>query len=171
MDRILLWAVQLQHQWRSISTELYPDRHRGWPPYHSQRSGGCGVVTEERGVSWSQQHPSRAGPSRWKGYNHHSHNNLQQDLADRRMANPMDPVLSHYTSHERQPAAVPELSNDQPHRPSKQSHAEYHTIQVEAASGEDQCWKTGRLKSRKSITEQIFSLRIFVRNISSTSKT
>ena len=29
MDRILLCAVQLQGQWRSITTELSPDRHRG----------------------------------------------------------------------------------------------------------------------------------------------
>ena len=28
----------------------------------------------------------------------HSHDNLQQDLADWRMANPVDPVLSHHTS-------------------------------------------------------------------------
>ena len=27
MDRILHWAVQSQDKWRSISTELYPDRH------------------------------------------------------------------------------------------------------------------------------------------------
>ena len=27
-----------------------------------------------------------------------THDNLQQDLADRRMANPMDSVLGHYTS-------------------------------------------------------------------------
>ena len=53
--------------------------------------------------------------------------NLQQDLADRRMANPMDPVLSHHTSQERQPAAVPELPNDQPHQLSEQSHPEDHT--------------------------------------------
>ena len=36
----------------------------------------------------------------------------QQDLADRRMANLMDPVLSHHTSQERQPAAVQELPSD-----------------------------------------------------------
>ena len=47
----------------------------------------------------------------------------------------MDPVLSHHTSQERQPAAVPEQLNDQPHQPSKQSHAEDHTEQIEAASG------------------------------------
>ena len=29
MDRILLWAVQSQGQWRPISTELSLDRHRG----------------------------------------------------------------------------------------------------------------------------------------------
>ncbi len=28
MDRIMLWAVQPQGQWRYISTELYLDRHR-----------------------------------------------------------------------------------------------------------------------------------------------
>ena len=59
--------------------------------------------------------------------------NPQQDLADRRMANPMDPVLSHHTSQERQPAAVSELPNDQPHQSPKQSHAEDYTEQIEAA--------------------------------------
>ena len=49
-----------------------------------------------------------------------------KDLAGRRMANPVDPVLSHHTSQERQPAAVPELLNDWPHQPSMQSHAEDH---------------------------------------------
>ena len=48
---------------------------------------------------------------------------LQQDLADRRMANLMDPVLSHHKAQERQPAAVPELPNSQPHQTPKQSHA------------------------------------------------
>ena len=95
MDRILFWVVQLQGQWRSISTEMFPDRHRGWPPHPSQRSGCCSTIIEEREVSWSRQHPNRTGPSRWRGCNHRSHNNLQQYLADRRMANPMDPVLGH----------------------------------------------------------------------------
>ena len=34
-------------------------------------------------------------------------------------------------------AAVPELPNDQPQQPSKQSHADDHTEQTEAASGKD----------------------------------
>ena len=36
-------------------------------------------------------------------------------FADRRMANPVVPVHGHKTSQERQPTAVPELPNDQPH--------------------------------------------------------
>ena len=55
------------------------------------------------------------------------------------MADPVDPVFGHHTPQESQPAAVPELSNDQPHQPHKQSHAEDHTEQVEATSGEDHC--------------------------------
>ena len=46
----------------------------------------------------------------------------------------MDPVLSHHTSQERQPAAVPELSNDQLHQSPKQSHAEDHTEQTDATA-------------------------------------
>ena len=80
---------------------------------------------------------NRTGPTRWIGCNHRSHDNLQQDLADRRMAKPRDPVLTHHTSQERQPAAVPELPNDHPHQSLKQSHTEDHTEQTEATSGED----------------------------------
>ena len=52
-----------------------------------------------------------------------------KDLADRKIAKPVDPVLSHYTSQERQPAAVPRLLNNQPHQSPKHSHAEEHTEQ------------------------------------------
>ena len=97
-DRILLWAVQSQGQWRSISAELSPDRQRGRPTHPSQRSGGCSTITEEKEVWWSWQHPSRTGLSRWRGCSHRSRGNLQQDLADRRMANLVDQVLSHHTS-------------------------------------------------------------------------
>ena len=83
------------------------------------------------------QHPSRTGLSRWRGFIHHSHDNLQQDLANRRMANPVDPVLSHHTSQERQPSAVPELLNNPPNQSPKQSHAEDLTEQIAATNGED----------------------------------
>ena len=147
MDRILLWAVQLQGRWRSISTELSPDRHRGWPPHPSQKNGGCSTIIDEGEVSWSRQHSSRTGLSRWRGCNHRSHNNLQQDLADRRMANPMDPVLNYYTSKERQPAVVPELPNNKPRQSPKQSYAEDNTEQIEATNREDHRWKTGKFQS------------------------
>ena len=75
--------------------------------------------------------------------------NLQQDLADRGMANPLDAVLGHHISQERQPAAVPELPNNKPHQSPKQRHAEDHTEQIEAASGEDHRRRTGRLQNRK----------------------
>ena len=73
MDKIVLWGVQSQDQWRSISTELSPDRHRGRRSHPSQRSGSCSTITEEREVNWSRQHPGRTGPSRWRGCNHRSH--------------------------------------------------------------------------------------------------
>ena len=85
----------------------------------------------------ARQHSSRTGPNRWRGCNHRSHDNLQQELADRKMANPVDPVLSNHTSQERQSAAAPGLPNDQPHQPPKQRHAEDHTEQIEATSGDD----------------------------------
>ena len=57
------------------------------------------------------------------------------------MANPMDSVLSHHTSQEwqlaAQPAAVPELPNNQLHQSLKQNIAEDHTEQIQATSGED----------------------------------
>ena len=65
------------------------------------------------------------------------------------MANPMDPVLSHHTSQERQPAAVPELLNSRPHQSPRKNHAEDHTEQIEATRREDHSWRTGRLQSRK----------------------
>ena len=59
------------------------------------------------------------------------------NLADQRMANTLDLVLSYHTSQERQPAAVPKLPHNQLHQSPKQSHAEDHTEQTEATSGED----------------------------------
>ena len=148
-DIILLWAVQSQSQWRSISTELSPERHSGQPPHSSQRSGGCSTTAEEREERRSWQHPSRRGPNRLRRSNYFCHDNLRQDLADRRKANPKNPVLCHHTSRERRPAIVLELPSDQLHQPSKRSHAEDHTEQIEATSEKDHCWGKGRLQSRK----------------------
>ena len=76
------------------------------------------------------------------------------------MANPVEPVLSHHTSQERQPAAVPELPNDQPYQSPKQSHAEDHTGQIEGTSGEDHLEEQAGFRAGRSTTKQIFNLRI-----------
>ena len=150
---------QILNRWTKYCSELYnhnasrdpsvlnrPQTHtEDGHPILCKKSRGCSTISEERKVSWSQQHPSRTGPSRWRGCNHHTHDNLQQD----KMANPVDPVLSHHTSQQRQPAAVPELLNSKPHQSPKQSHAEDHTEQIEATSGDDHRRRTGRLQSRK----------------------
>ena len=71
------------------------------------------------------------------------HQNLEKGEQHWRMANTVDPVLSHHTSQERWPAAVSDLPNNQPrHQSPKQSHAEDHTEQTEAISGEDHRWRT-----------------------------
>ena len=67
------------------------------------------------------------------------------------MANPVDPVLGHHASKDRQPTAVQELLNDQVHQPSKQSHAEQTEIVAEEQAG---------VRVGRSTTEQIFNLRI-----------
>ena len=79
---------------------------------------------------------------------------------DRRMANPMNPVLSHRTSHERQPAAVQELPNNKPiSHPSKvmlKIILNRLKPQAEKSIAEEQAgFRAGR-----STTEQIFNLRI-----------
>ena len=157
---------------RQFSTELSPGRHRRWPPNPSQRSGVCSTIIEKKKVSCSRQHPSRAGPSRWRRCNHRSHDNLPQDLADRRMANPVDPVLNHHTSQERQPAAMPELPNNKPHQSPKQSHAEDDTEQIEASSGIRSSLKNRRTSEQEGAPQSKYSnYESSVRNISSTSKT
>ena len=80
--------------------------------------------------------------------------------SDWRMTNTVDPVLSHHTSQERQPAAVPELPTD-----SLISHPSKVMLkiilnrlkpQAEKIIAEEQAgFRAGR-----STTEQIFNLRI-----------
>ena len=72
------------------------------------------------------------------------------------MANPLDPVLGHHTSKERQPAAVPELLKNQPHQPPKQSNADDHAEEIEAARAEEQ---TG-FSAERSTTEIIGTKRV-----------
>ena len=137
MDRILLWAVQ---SWSQLSS----DRQRGRPTHPSQRSAGCSTITEERETQLESDNiPAELVQAGEEDVI------TQQDLADRRMANPVDPVLSHHTSQERQTAAAPELTNDQSHQPPKRSHAVDNTEQIEATCVQANRWRTGRFQSRK----------------------
>ena len=81
-------------------------------------------------------------------------------LADRRMANPMDPVLSHHTSQERQPAACQNYRTisliSHPSKVMLKIILNRLKPQAEKIKAEEQAgFRTGR-----STTEQIFSLRI-----------
>ena len=95
---------------------------------------------------------------RWTGCNHRSHDNLQQDLADRRMASPVDPVLNNHTSQERQPAAVPGL-------PDLISHPSKVMLKIILNRLKPQAEKViaeepAGFRASRSTTEQIFNLRI-----------
>ena len=119
---------QIPNRWTEYCSELYNHKANGDPSVlncthtHTEddhpilrREVEAAVQSLRKGKSAGVDNiPAELCPSRWRGCNHCSHDNLQQDLADRSMANPMDPVLSHHTSQERQPAAVPELPNNQP---------------------------------------------------------
>ena len=132
---------QILNRWTEYCSELYNHKANGDPSVLNctqtdteddhpilRREMEAEVQSLKKGKSAGVDNlPAELCPSRWRGCNHRSHDNLQQDLADRRMANPMDPVLSHHNSQERQPAAVPELPNHKPHQSPKQSHAEGHT--------------------------------------------
>ena len=72
----------------------------------------------------------------------------------------MDPVLSHHTSQERQPAAMPELPNNKPHQSPKQSHFEDHTEQIEATSEKIIAEEQAGFRAGRNTTEQIFNVRI-----------
>ena len=76
------------------------------------------------------------------------------------MANPMDLVLSHHTSQESNLQQCQNYRNDQPNQSPKRSHAEDHTEQIEATSGEIITEEQAGFRAGRSTTEQIFILRI-----------
>ena len=73
-------------------------------------------------------------------------------------ANPVDPVLCHHTSQERQPAAVPELLNDQPHQLSKKVMLKIILNRLKPQAEKIIAEEQAGFKARRSTTEQIFQL-------------
>ena len=121
---------QILNRWTEYCSELYNYKANGDPSVlncpQTDTEDGHPIIRREveaaiqslkkgksAGVDNIQAELVQAGG---EGCNLRFHDNLQQDLADRKMANPMDPVLSHHTSQERQPAAVLELPNNKPHQ-------------------------------------------------------
>ena len=86
---------------------------------------------------------------RWTGCNHRSHDNLQQDLVDRRMAGPVDPVLSHQCQD------CPASSANQAKLLRKITLNRWKPKAEKIIAEEQAGFKAGR-----STTEQIFNLQI-----------
>ena len=89
---------QTLNRWTEYCSELYNYKANGdpsvlnCPQTDSEddhpilcREVEAAVQSLKKGTS---QHPNRTGASRWRGCNHRFHNNLQHDLADRRMVTP-----------------------------------------------------------------------------------
>ena len=72
----------------------------------------------------------------------------------------MDPVLSHHTSQERQPAAVPELQNDQPHQSPKQDMLKIILNRLKPQTEKIIAEEQVGFRAEMSTKEQTFNLRI-----------
>ena len=102
-EKCLTEERQLLNRWTEFCSKPYNHKASGDPsvlncPQTDTEDDHPILCKEiEAAVQLLKKGRQLAGPSRWRGCNHRSHN-LQQDLADRRMANPVDPVLSHHTS-------------------------------------------------------------------------
>ena len=68
--------------------------------------------------------------------------------------------MANSVAQERQPAAVPELPNNQPHQLPMQSYAEDHAEQIEATTEKIIAEEQAGFRAGRSTTEQIFNLRI-----------
>ena len=118
---------EILNRWTEYCTELYNHKANGDPavlaclqtdteddqPVLCKEVEGA-VQSLKKGKSAGVDNiPAELVQAGGEGCNHRSHDNLQQDLADKRMANPMDPVPSHHTSPKRQPAASSARTTEQ----------------------------------------------------------
>ena len=117
LGKCLTEERQILNRWTEYCSELYNHKASGDPSVLSctqtdteddqpilRREVEAAVQSLKKGKpAGVDKIPVKLIQAGWRGCNHRSHDNLQQDVEDRRMANPMDPVLSHHTSQERQP--------------------------------------------------------------------
>ena len=81
------------------------------------------------------------------------------------MVNPVDSVLSHHTSEERQPTAVSDLSNDQPNHYSSKVMLKIILNRLKPQAEKIIAKEQAGFRAGRSTTEQIFNLRILCENI------
>ena len=118
---------QILNRWTEYCIELYSNNTNGDPVVLN-----CPQTTEDDDYPILHEEVEAAVKYLVQaGVDYHTYNNLQQDLANRRMAHPMDSVTDHHTSQERQPKDVPKLQNNQPHQPPEQRHVEDTTQQTQ----------------------------------------
>ena len=97
-----------------------PSTNQQWQlPYPAGRSWSRNKITEERQVGRRGQNSTGAGPGRRRGYDRHVTHHLQQDLADRKVANTLDSVPDHHSPKERKPTTMPKLPYHQPDQSSQ----------------------------------------------------
>ena len=72
----------------------------------------------------------------------------------------MNPVLSHHTSQERQPAAVPELPNNKPHQSPKQVMLKIILNRLKPQAEKIIAEEKAGFRAGRCTTEQIFNLWI-----------
>ena len=101
--------------WGDCSTNWNPFNQPGRPAYIKIRSWGSSDITQEKKIGRGGQHTSRTCTSRRRSHEWCSTHHLQQNLADWKMANPVDTVTDHHATKEREPANVPKLPHNQPH--------------------------------------------------------
>ena len=94
---------QILNQWTEYCSELYNHKANGDPSVlnctQTDTDDDHPILPREvEAAVQSLKKRKSAGVDITPAELARSHDNLQQDLADRRIVNPMDPVLSHHTS-------------------------------------------------------------------------
>ena len=103
LGKSLTEEQEILNRWTEYSSEPYSDKANGdlsvlnCPQAHTEDDHP--IFRKD----WKLQYSHRLKGSQLELITSQHHDNLQQTLADRRMANSVDPVLGHHTSQERQP--------------------------------------------------------------------
>ena len=84
---------QILNRWTEYRSKLHNHKANEYPPVLNcpqtnteddhpvlrKKVEACSTIIEEKEVSWSQQHPGKIDPRRWRVCNYRSYDNLQQE--------------------------------------------------------------------------------------------